>query len=73
MRDLPDMYVAMPKAQGIRAFISGKSQMHMLQVLCNTFIAIVTTPEGLMSQVIVILVCGVINTNIIANALYSRN
>ena len=41
MMDLPDMY-----AQGLRACISGKSQVHMLQVLCNTSIAIVTTQVG---------------------------
>ena len=38
MRDFPDMYARSP-----REFISGKSQMHMLQLLCNTFILIVTT------------------------------
>ena len=53
--DLPDMY-----AWGMRAFISGKSWMDMLKVLCNTFVAIVTTPVGWMAQVIVTLVCGVI-------------
>ena len=31
MRDLPDMY-----ARGPRAYISGKSRVHMLQVICNT-------------------------------------
>ena len=37
--DLPD------NAEGWgHMYISGKSQMYMLQVLCNTFIAIVTTP-----------------------------
>ena len=60
--DLPDTYVAMPEAWGLQAYILGKSQMHMLQVLCNTSIAIVTTPVGWMSQVIVTLVCGVIST-----------
>ena len=30
-RDLPDMY-----ARGLRAYISGKSRVHMLQVICNT-------------------------------------
>ena len=30
-RDLPDMY-----AQSLRAYISGKSQAHMLQVICIT-------------------------------------
>ena len=35
-----------PEAQGMRAFISNKSQIHILQVLCCTSIAIVTTPVG---------------------------
>ena len=35
-----------PQAQGMMAFKSGKSQIHMLQVLCNNFIAMVTTPVG---------------------------
>ena len=30
-RDLPDMY-----ARSSRAYISGKSRVHMLQVICNT-------------------------------------
>ena len=30
-RDLPDMY-----ARGLRAYISGKSRVHMLQLICNT-------------------------------------
>ena len=30
-RDLPDMY-----ARGLRAYISGKSRLHMLQLICNT-------------------------------------
>ena len=34
------------QVQGIKAFISDESQMHMLQVLCNIFIDIVTTPVG---------------------------
>ena len=37
--DLPDMYIC-PKpegaARGLRAYISGKSRVPMLQVLCNT-------------------------------------
>ena len=41
MGDLPDMYA---EAKGPQA--SGRSLMHMLQVLCNTFIAIVITPVG---------------------------
>jgi len=32
--DLPEMYAQSPKAQ--RAYISGKPQMPMLQLLCNT-------------------------------------
>jgi len=32
--DLPD--TCMPKAQGLQAYISGKSQVPMLQLLCNT-------------------------------------
>ena len=65
MRDLPDMFVQGPKAiaPGMRAFISGKLQMHMLQVLCNTSIAMVTTPVGSMPQVTATLVCKVISTN----------
>ena len=31
-RDLPDMY-----AQSPRAYISGKSRVHMLQLICNAF------------------------------------
>ena len=31
MKDLPDMY-----AQGLRAYISGKSRAPMLQVICIT-------------------------------------
>ena len=53
MGDLPDVYVCTympkaqgPEAQGMRAFISNKSQIHILQVLCYTSIAIVTTPVG---------------------------
>ena len=30
-RDLPDIY-----ARGLRAYISGKSQVHMLQLICKT-------------------------------------
>ena len=35
-RDLPDMYARSPRAAGPRAYISGKSRVHMLQVICNT-------------------------------------
>ena len=35
-RDLPDMYARGPQARGLRAYISGKSRVHMLQVICNT-------------------------------------
>ena len=49
-RDLPDMYAK---------YISGKSRMHMLQVLCNTPIAIVTIPVGWMPQAFV---CGIISS-----------
>ena len=31
IRDLPDMYV-----RGLRAYISGKSRVHMLQLICYT-------------------------------------
>ena len=38
--DLPDMHArsprCMPKARGLRAYISGKSLMTMLQLLCIT-------------------------------------
>ena len=43
MRDLPNIYA---KARGLRVYVSGKSQTHMLQVLCNTSIAIPTTLVG---------------------------
>ena len=33
-RDLPDTY-----AQSLRAYISGKSRVPMLQLICNTFSA----------------------------------
>ena len=36
-RDLPDMYARGPWAQGLRAYILGKSQERMLQVTCITF------------------------------------
>ena len=36
MRDLPDMYAQSPRAGGLRAYILGKSRVHMLQVMCNT-------------------------------------
>ena len=38
MGDLPDMYARGLRAtgRGLRAYISGKSQMAMLQVLCIT-------------------------------------
>ena len=38
-RDLPDMYAPEargPQAQGMRAYISGKSRAHMLQIICIT-------------------------------------
>ena len=35
-RDLPDMYARSPRAAGPRAYISGKSRVYMLQVICNT-------------------------------------
>ena len=28
--------ICMPEAQGLRAYISGKSRVHILQVICNT-------------------------------------
>ena len=55
-------YICMPKARGIRAMISGKWQMHILQVLFNTFIAIVAASVGWIPQVIVTLVCVVISS-----------
>ena len=59
MGNLPDMY-----ARGLRAYISGKSQMAMLQVLCITlFPCIVTTPVVLIPRVFVTLVCKMIGTN----------
>ena len=35
-RDLPDMYARGPQARGLRAYMSGKSREHMLQVICIT-------------------------------------
>ena len=57
------MALCMSKAWGIKAHISGKSQVHMLQMLCNTFMAIVTTPVVWMPQVIVTILCVVISKN----------
>ena len=37
-RDLPDMYALSPQAFG-HSYISGKSQVPMLQLICNTFLA----------------------------------
>ena len=39
--DLPDMYAQSPRpqARGLRAYISGKSRVPTLQLLCNTFLA----------------------------------
>ena len=54
MRDLPDMYALVPWA-----YISGKSRMPMLQVLCITLFP----PVVLIPQVIVTLVHKVISTN----------
>jgi len=34
--DLPDTYVCIPKARGLQAYISGKSWVPLLQILCNT-------------------------------------
>ena len=39
MQDLPDMYAQ-------RVEMLGQSQMHILQLLCNSSIAIVTVPVG---------------------------
>ena len=43
MRDLPDVHARSLRAEGIHI---KQITMHMLQVLCNTFIAIVTTSVG---------------------------
>ena len=40
MRDLPDMY-----ARRLRAYISGKSRVHMLQLICNTSGTLKTCPN----------------------------
>ena len=32
--------ICMPKARGLRAYISGKSQVPMLQLICNTFVQV---------------------------------
>ena len=50
-RDLPDMYAQNPMAtssrdEGIHMHIRQIMSTRMLQVLCNTFIAIVTTAVG---------------------------
>ena len=39
MSDLPDMYAQRPRAAGprLRAYISGKLQVPILQMICNTF------------------------------------
>ena len=34
MSDLPDIYICTTKAQELRAYISGKSLMPMLQLIC---------------------------------------
>ena len=65
MGDLPDMYALSSRAE-LRAYISGKSQIAMLQSIMYHFVSIVTTPVILIPQVIVTLVCKVISTN--ANA-----
>ena len=46
--DLPDMYARArgPHAQGRVHTYQGKSQLHMLYMLCNTFITIVTILVG---------------------------
>ena len=36
-RDLPDMYALSPRALGLRAYISGKSLVPMLQLLHVNF------------------------------------
>ena len=37
--DLPDMYAQGPRATGLRAYISGKSRVPMLQPICDKFLA----------------------------------
>ena len=37
MRAFPDMYARLPKGPGLRAYISGKARMPMLQLICNTY------------------------------------
>ena len=49
MGDLPDMYArdlraAGPREEDIRTYQENHKYSYMLKVLCNTFIAIVTTP-----------------------------
>ena len=62
-----------PEAWRMVVFKSGKLWMHMLQMLCNTFIDIVTTLVCWMPQVIVTLVslCEVISTNYLLLMHYS--
>ena len=62
MGNLPDVYAQSLRATGPRAYISGKSRMHMLQLLC-IIISIATTLLVRIPQVIVTHVCEVINTN----------
>ena len=34
---LPDMYARGPQAQGLRAYISGKARVPVIQLICYTF------------------------------------
>ena len=51
MSDLPDMWAADPicgpQTLGLRAYISVKSQVPMLQLICNTFLASCTQAKSL--------------------------
>ena len=53
MRDLPDMYAQSPRDEDIR--MRQITKAHVLQVLCNISVVIVTTSVGQMPQVIITL------------------
>ena len=57
--DLPDIYALTggPQARGWVHTLSGKSWGPMLQLLCNTFIAILTRMVGSIPQQIITNIC----------------
>ena len=73
MRDLPDMYARGPQVRGLRAYISGKSQMGMLQVyIMYHFLPIATTPVVLIPQVMVKELSAYIHLLYSGNTLYMK-